>query len=520
MLQRILSILGWIGTALVFVAVAIRFVRPEWGQYATWGAWAGLALVVLYTLGQWREIVTYFRRRQARYGAIAGTGILIALAIVVAANYLSARQNKRWDLTANQQNSLSEQTVKVLQGLTSPVKFVVFDRQTEFDRFRSRLQEYAYQSRQVAVEYIDPDTKPVIAKEYEIQQYGTVVVEYMGRRERVTSDTEQELTNGLIKALSDTARKVYFLQGHGEKEPNRTERDGYSALSGMLRRDNYMVERLVLAQQKDVPDDATVVVIGGPTSDVLPAELEALKRYLARTGKLMVLIDPAVGGQPASLPNLDGLIKEWGITLGNNVVVDVSGATNEPSIAVAATYPMHAITEQFSTLTIYPLARTVEPVSGGTNGRTAQTIVETSRGSWGESNLQSLSSGVQMDEESGDKPGPLSVGAAVSASADPAAGAQAASSTTQKPETRVVVFGDSDFATNAYAGVPGNPNLFANAVNWLAQQEGLIAIRPTEAADRRVTMTPSQQTMVFLASVFVIPGLVFAAGIFTWWRRR
>jgi ABC-type uncharacterized transport system involved in gliding motility auxiliary subunit len=520
MLQRILSILGWIGTALVFVAVAIRFVRPEWGQYATWGAWGGLALVVLYTLGQWREIVTYFRRRQARYGAIAGTGILIALAIVVAANYLSARQNKRWDLTANQQNSLSEQTVKVLQGLTSPVKFVVFDRQTEFDRFRSRLQEYAYQSRQVVVEYIDPDTKPVIAKEYEIQQYGTVVVEYMGRRERVTSDTEQELTNGLIKALSDTARKVYFLQGHGEKEPNRTERDGYSALSGMLRRDNYMVERLVLAQQKDVPDDATVVVIGGPTSDVLPAELEALKRYLARAGKLMVLIDPAVGGQPASLPNLDGLMKEWGITLGNNVVVDVSGATNEPSIAVAATYPMHAITEQFSTLTIYPLARTVEPVSGGTNGRTAQTIVETSRGSWAESNLQSLSSGVQMDEESGDKPGPLSVGAAVSAPADPAAGAQAASSTTQKPETRVVVFGDSDFATNAYAGVPGNPNLFANAVNWLAQQEGLIAIRPTEAADRRVTMTPRQQTMVFLASVFVIPGLVFAAGIFAWWRRR
>jgi ABC-type uncharacterized transport system involved in gliding motility auxiliary subunit len=116
MLQRILSILGWIGTALVFVAVAVRFVRPEWGQYATWGAWAGLALVVLYTLGQWREIVAYFQRRQARYGAIAGTGVLIALAIVVAVNYLSARQNKRWDLTANQQNSLSEQTVKVLQA--------------------------------------------------------------------------------------------------------------------------------------------------------------------------------------------------------------------------------------------------------------------------------------------------------------------------------------------------------------------------------------------------------------------
>lgn len=520
MLQRILSILGWVGTALVFGAVAIRFVRPEWNQYATWGAWAGLALVVLYTLGQWREILHYFQRRQARYGALATTGVLAALAITVAVNYLASRQNKRWDLTASQQNSLSEQTVKVLQGLQGPVKFIVFDRQTDFDRFRNRLNEYTYHSNNVSVEYIDPDTRPVVAKEYEIQQYGTVVIEYLSKRERLTSDTEQDLTNDLIKALSDRERKVYFLQGHGEKEPNDTERDGYSALSGMLRRDNYMVERLVLAQQKEVPADATVVIVGGPTSDILPAELDMLRAYLGRAGKLMVLIDPPIGGQSAQLPNLEALIKEWGVMLGTNVVVDVSGATNEPSIAVAATYPLHAITEQFATLTIYPVARTVEPVAGGT--RTPTTIVETSRASWAESNFASLSTGVALDAEAGDKAGPLSVAVAVSAAADAGAGTPPGTPAANEPtpETRVVVFGDSDFATNAYAGVPGNPNLFANAVNWLAQQENLIAIRPKEAEDRRVTMTPRQQTMAFLASILFIPALVFAAGVFTWWRRR
>jgi ABC-type uncharacterized transport system involved in gliding motility auxiliary subunit len=223
------------------------------------------------------------------------------------------------------------------------------------------------------------------------------------------------------------------------------------------------------------------------------------------------------------MPNLEGIISEWGITPGNNVVVDISGATNDPSIAVAATYPMHAITERFATLTIYPLARGIEPVEGGTNGRVAQRIVETTRGSWAESNLGSLSgdAGVSMDEASGDKPGPIALGVAVSA---PAEGATASTppvtGDTLKPETRVVVFGDSDFPSNAYGGVPGNVNLFANAINWLAQQESLIAIRPTEAADRRVTMTPSQQTMALITSIFVVPGLVFAAGIFTWWRRR
>ena len=523
-MQRIFSILGWVGTAVVFGAVAIRFVRPEWDQYGTQAAWVGLALVVLYTLGQWREIVDYFRRRQARYGAVATVGVLVALAIVVAVNYLAARQNKRWDLTASRQNSLSEQTVKVLQSLTAPVKFTVFDKQTELERFRGRLTEYSYNSPQVSVDYIDPDTRPIVAREFDIQAYGTVVIDYMGKRERVTSDTEQDLTNGLIKAMSTMERKVYFLQGHGEKEPNRTERDGYSAVSGSLRRDNYMVERLVLAQMKEVPDDATVVLIAGPTTDLLDTEAEAIRRYLARAGKLMVMVDPMLGPQAAPMPNLEGIVKEWGVTLGNNVVVDLSGATNDPSIAVAATYPMHAITERFATLTIYPLARSINPVEGGVNGRTAQTIVETSRQSWAEANLASLSgeAGVSMDEASGDKVGPVSLGAVVSSASEPPSAnpSKPATGETLKPETRLVVLGDSDFPSNAYAGVPGNMNFFANAISWLAQQESLIAIRPTEAQDRRVTMTVRQQTGVFWASIVVMPALVFLAGIYTWWRRR
>src|SRR5688572_2534583 len=366
MLQRILGIVGWIGTALVFAAVAIRFIRPEWDQYAVYLAWGGLAAVVLYTLGQWRDIVDFFRRRQARYGALATISVLVALAIAVAANYLSSRQNKRWDLTANQQNSLSEQTVKVLQGLTAPVKFTVFERQTEMERFRTRLTEYDYNSDQVTVEYIDPDTRPVVAREYDVQAYGTIVVDYMGRRERVSSDSEQEITNALIKAISGMERTVYFLQGHGEKDPTVMERDGYSGVSEALRRDNYKVERLVLAQQKEVPEDATAIILAGPTSDLLPAEKDALQRYLERQGKLMVLLDPPVGAQAAPMSNTLELLNYWGFEIGSNVVVDISGATNEPSIAVAASYPEHAITDRFATLTIYPLARSVDAVSPAT----------------------------------------------------------------------------------------------------------------------------------------------------------
>ena len=522
MVQRILNIVGWLGTALVFAAVVVRIFRPEWDQYAIYAAWSGLVCVLLYGAGQWRDILNFFKRRQARYGAVATASVFIVLGIVVAINYLSAKQNKRWDLTENQQFALSEQTVKVLESLDSPAKFTVFDRSSQFDAFRSRFDEYAYHSKQVEVEYVDPDAKPMQAKEFEIQTYGTIVVDYKGRRERITSSNEQDITNALIKAVSGKERTVYFLQGHGEKDPTSTERDGYSAVVETLRRDNYKIEKLPLAQQKDVPDDATVVVIAGPTSDLLEPEVEAIKRYLARAGKLMVMIDPPVGSQ-GELPRLEALLKEWAITLGHNVVVDVSGMTNEPSLAVAIGYPTHAITDRFNTLTIYPLTQSVE--TGGTGaggGRTAQPIVQTSQRSWSESNLKSLGEAVSLDEASGDKPGPVTVAAAVSAAAEQSAplDPKAKPEDAPKPETRVVVFGDSDFPSNAYGGIEGNPNLFANAVSWLAQQENLIAIRPKQASDRRLTMTANQQRALFLLTMLGIPAAVFGAGIYTWSRRR
>jgi ABC-type uncharacterized transport system involved in gliding motility auxiliary subunit len=517
-MQTLLGIIGWLGSALVFGAVAVRFLRPEWDPYAITAAWAGLGCVVLYTLGQWRDILAFFKRRQARYGALATVSVLVALGIVVAVNYLGARENWRKDLTATQLNSLSEQTVKVLTSLKEPVKFTVFDRQANFERFRPRLDEYAYQSSQVSSEYVDPDTKPVIAREYQVDTYGTVIVEYQGRRERATSDSEQDLTNALIKVMSNEQRTVYFVQGHGEKDPASSEREGYSAVSDTLKRDNYKVDKLVLAQQKDVPMDATVVVIAGPTTDVLPEELEALKRYLAHAGKLLVMLDPMLKGE--SLPNLQGLLHDWGIDTRNSIVVDVSGATNEPSMAVAANYPPHPITDRFNTLTLFPLARAIDAVSGGVNGHTAQPLIETSARSWAEADLTSLSKGVRMEPDKGDVAGPVTIAAAVSAPTTAGETAAGDAPDAPKPETRLVAFGDSDFAANAYARVPGNPNLFGNAVNWLAQQEGLIAIRPKAPDERRVTMTARQMLGVELIAGVVMPAMVLAAGIYTWWRRR
>ena len=529
MMKRILDIVGWLGTALVAVAVALTVVPAlnRFGEYSRPLALAGLVCVVAYVAGQWREIAAFYERRQARYGTLTATSVVVALAILVALNYIAGRQNKRWDLTTNKQFSLSDQSRNVLQKLDSPLQILVFAKDDEFPRYQDKLKEYEYLSKKVSVEYIDPDKKRAVAQQNNIQQFGTIVFNYKGRSERVTSDSEQDITNGIIKAVSGQTRKVYFTQGHGEKDTGSSERDGYNTISAALGRENYTVDKMVLAQQGSVPDDASVVVVAGPRIDFFPAEVDALKKYLDKAGKLLLELDPPDKADSPPLANLIGLAHDWGVQAGNNVVVDVSGMGRligtDASVPIAANYPSHPITQRFNFITAFPLAREISPVSGGVNGHTAQGFIETSPRSWAETDIKGLltTGEVSLDEGKGDKKGPITIGAAVNGTAaNPPAAKPGDDPNAPKPETRVVVVGDSDFASNGILGVQGNRDLFMNIVGWLSQQENLISIRPKEPDDRRITMTSTVQTNVTILSLLIIPGLVFASGVYTWWRRR
>ena len=140
----------------LFVAVAIRMFYPEWNQYATYAAWAGLATILIYMAGQWRDVAEFYKGRGARYGTLSIVSIIVFLGILVAVNYLGTRQNRRWDLTANQVFSLSDQTIKVLQGLDAPVKMTVFDRELQLEGYKDRLDVYSYHSSKVSTDYVDP----------------------------------------------------------------------------------------------------------------------------------------------------------------------------------------------------------------------------------------------------------------------------------------------------------------------------------------------------------------------------
>jgi ABC-type uncharacterized transport system involved in gliding motility auxiliary subunit len=525
MVKRILGLLGWLGVVFVFSALAISQLRPEW----TWFrglAIAGLVCTLLYVLSQWREIGREFSGRQARYGSLAAASILVVLAILAGINYLAGRHNKRWDLTAARQYTLSDQTKKVLQGLTTPVKATVFARTDDFERFRNRLEEYQYQTKQFQVDYVDPEKRPAMAERLKESALGTIVLEHEGRVQRVTSDAEQELTNGLIKVIQGQQHKVYFTQGHGEHDTAGSDERGYGAVAKELGSDNFTAETLVLLQQA-IPADASVVVIPGPESDLLPQEIDKLKTYLDKGGKLLVLVDPPLKQDGPPQTNLLAFLKDWSVDVANNAVLDpmsqLRGA--DPSVPVAAPpYPSHPITNNFRMFTAFPYARQVKPIENASNGRTATTFIQSGKNSWGETDFKLLTTEgqAQPEPDKGDVPGPVSLAVAVTApvGGTPPPPAPGETADQNKPESRLVVVGDSDFATNGVLGAGGNRDLFLNIVNWLAQQENLISVRPRDPQERRITLSAGQDRFIFWLAVLIIPGLILLGGVQTWWRRR
>jgi ABC-type uncharacterized transport system involved in gliding motility auxiliary subunit len=533
--KRALAILGWLGFALVAAAVLLRFTKPDWPGVTQGLAIAGLVVTVIYALSQWRDIGRSFEGKNVRYGSIAAGSVLVFVAILVAVNWLANRQNKRWDLTESKQFSLSDQTKQILGNLKSPLAVHVFHgSQDNPQRYRDRFEDYQYQSKQISVEYINAEAKPAEAEKYQITAVPTIVMEYAGRTQRATSVEEQAITNALKKLIEGKSKKAYFLQGHGERDPDDASGPrGYKGASNALTDENFEVAKLTLAQAGAIPADASLLVIAGPTTDVLPQEAELITAYVKNGGKVMLLIDPPGPEKGASVQptSLIALAKSWGIQVGDDIVVDPSpiGRTIGTDASVPIGMPtQHPITANFRVITAFPLTRSVTAVEGGVDGKFAQSFVQTGEQSWAETDVKGLYATKQPEKnvDKGDKAGPISVAAAVSAPAasatptpTPAPGEKPAPEA-PKAESRLAVIGDSDFATNRWLSLGGNSDLFLNTANWLAQQEDLIAIRPRDPEDRRIELTEDQQTRILWITLVIIPLALFGNAFRVYWKRR
>ena len=212
------------------------------------------------------------RKRQARYGGNALLMSVAFIAILGLGNYLGARHHWRWDVTAQKEFSLSEQSIQVLQGLTEPVQAKLFFTVANpgLQEAEDLLKEYTQHSDKITYEVIDPDTQPRLALDYQVSRDGTIIFERGARREYAFGTQEQDLTSALSRPAATRSRASTFSTGHQERSPESAEESGYSLIKGVMERENYSVGMVNMAVTDTWPTDMSVLVVAGPERALCP----------------------------------------------------------------------------------------------------------------------------------------------------------------------------------------------------------------------------------------------------------
>ena len=452
------------------------------------------------------------KARQTRYAAYAAVYILVVLAIIVLANVLGDRYSKSYDATGNKRYSLSEQTAKIVKGLKQDATITYFDRPDGFKSAKDTLDQYRDLSSKVHVNYVDAEKDPMLARQAGVKRIPTTLVQVGERKEEAKSMTEEGLTGAFIRDLKNNTRTVCFVTGSGEHQIDNSDRNGYSRLKELLSKDEYQSKSVNLLQNAQVPQDCTVLVVGGPTGDYIQPEVDAIKKYVEDGGRAFFMLDPPLKlGRDEIADNdaLTNLLAAWGVTPQKDLILDLNPVGQligaGPQVALVSSYGAQPIvSEMKGTMTGFPFTRSLEVKS--TDKSTVEKLFDSSDSSLATTNLSSPE--VKVNDPK-NKKGPVTIAAAGTYKTGK-----------ENSQGRFVVVGSSSWAENSFINFNGNRDLALNAMNWLSSDEDLISIRPKDQEDRRITMTRSQMNLVRTTSQFLLPLFVLVAGISVWWKRR
>ncbi len=428
--------------------------------------------------------------------------IVVFGSILVFVNLFAQQYHKRFDLTSEKQYTLSPQTIKVLKHLRQKINIIgFFATGMERNKAQELLEQYVYYCKKIKYRFIDPDRYPLEARKYHVTQYNVLVLESGKRKEQVDEISEQSLTNAIIRLSRAKTKVIYFLLGHGEHDINDTGKNGYSQFKEVLNNKGFRAESLWLVKRPQVPQDAALVVVGGPQKEILTGEIKKLQSYLQKGGHILFLIDPQTSS------GLKSFLKKMGIRLDDDIIVDKMSRLfgGDYLIPVIVRFnPNHPITRGFKLACFFPLARSVRLLSNLPKGIQAELLAWTSEKAWGETNIKLIEDENKAMFDKNDVPGPVSV--AVSA--------------WKKGGFKIVVVGDSDFINNTYFNLSGNKDLALNMISWLGEESDLISIPTKKVKAAPLALSRNQAQLIFWVPVVIMPLFVLGIGIAVYWRRR
>ncbi len=507
-----LKLRQWTFTLVIFgLALLISGItmKMAWKHAKLSWLWIAVAVIgacslIIAIAANYEAILSFLVTRRGRMGTNAIVCVLLMTAIMVMVNWIGDRHHARFDWTRTKRHTLSPQTLKILKGLKKKVTIVGFYRRDsfEFERMRDLLKSYDDASPNVRAIVVDPRDNPLLAEKYGVTSTSTVVFECEGKREVVSFGSEQEFTSAILKLTRERKKKVYFLQGHGEHSYSSYDDEGYSRLKDFLEKLEYRVEGLELMRKQQVPKDCDVLIVAGPQKPLMPEEVEAIKGYLKGGGKALIMVDP-------KSQHMNEILEEYGVEVRGGYVFDIVTLARDPRVLLIANFEFHDITRPFMKARANALllaeCTALKKSEQAPTGFTVTELLKTTSEAWLKKELTENIAPTKEDER-----GPFTIALAVAPSS-PAKG---------EKKTRLVLIGDSDFASNQYVSAFYNADFFLNTINWLAQEEELIEIKPREEPPDTFIPTTRQQLFVFLWSVIILPLLALMAGVAVWLSRR
>ena len=517
-MARRAPILGITGLVLILFGLLSHYFTYNplegffsFGWYSLLHLAAGIACLVWYFMSGSASLGQFVQQRSTRYGVNAALYSVFFIAVVAMLNFLGVRYHHRTDVSAQGVNSISEQSREVVKKLDEDVEIDAFVDGGSDPVLEELFDAYAYHTDRLKVRFIDPQVHPELAQEAGISQVPTLRIKQGDRSTLVNATDEQSITNGIHRVTTRKRKKIYFVEGHGEPAIDDSKSaDGFGMFATDLRNQNYLVDKLFLAEIDAIPEDADVVVTAAGRKEYFPREIALLEQYMRKGGHVLMLLEPRRGAKLAELAS------RFGVKAGNDVIVDqqlrlFQGVTLglDPIIS---SYGDHPAVKSMKQRTIMSLARSVQPATSPPKGIVVKTLASTARTSWAETDLDRLfrSSEAQLDDA--DLKGPVPVGVAASAFAKDIGGEG-------DGEFEMAVYGDVQLATNKYWHQLYNDSLVLSTIGWLAGEQELISIGPRAVRASRAHLTPAQARTVFYLSVLIIPEVILLCGIAVWWRR-
>jgi ABC-2 type transport system permease protein len=468
------------------------------------------------------DIRRSFKGSRFKYGTYSTAVTAIVLAILVAVNLVAGKLNIKKDLTKGKLYTLTEETNKILKALKKNTKIIVFFETGQKDfNIWAVIEKYKAASNKITVEERDPIKQPQLAQKYSKNDknvgIGTIVVEREDKFKTISYDdffnysygsygeenidsfaAEQQITNAIVNVNSDKEQILYTLSGHGEAALS-------SDLTKQLEVENYTVKELNLLQGGAALTKDSMLVITSPKRDLSKEEAEKIRIFLSEGGRAAFFIDVT----EQVLPNLQELLNFYSVKLQNAVVVEgEAGRAAQSQIELLPEIKPHDIVGAIKSenmLIFTPLSQGIEQLELKRDAISIEPILSTSSNSWAKVNLNAAT----LTKEAGDLTGPFNIAVAIT---------EEASDKTAK----LVVVGSSNFMNSNMIEATNGANLdFAmNSFNWLQDKNDGTSIRPKSLNIENLTMTKAQRLTLSAVAVIFIPGVVMAAGIMVWLRRR